>query len=177
MENKRSISETWALIKGDLVAYEESFLKSYLIIPGYRYTFHQRWCYYFSQYKWMKPLFILEWLYCKHLTYKYGIQMGWNFRMPERFTIAHFGGITFFPASCGSDTYLRQGVTVGAGVRNGKHPRIGNNVEFGANSIVVGDITIGNNVKIGAGAVVTKDVPDYAVVGGVPAKIIRIDKP
>lgn len=32
---------------------------------------------------------------------------------------------------------------------------------------------IGNHVIIGSGAVVTHDVPDYAVVGGVPAKIIR----
>jgi len=36
------------------------------------------------------------------------------------------------------------------------------------------DIKIGNNVTIGAGAVVTKNIPDNAVVVGVPAKIIKI---
>ena len=34
-------------------------------------------------------------------------------------------------------------------------------------------ITIGNGAVVGAGAIVTKDVPDYAIVAGVPARIIR----
>lgn len=39
----------------------------------------------------------------------------------------------FFPEACGKDCYLRQGVTVGANGRGGKHLVIGNHVEFGAN--------------------------------------------
>ncbi len=50
---------------------------------------------------------------------------------------------------------------------------IGNDVWIGANVTMIGDIKIGNGAIIAAGAVVTKDVPDYAIVGGVPAKIIR----
>ena len=34
-------------------------------------------------------------------------------------------------------------------------------------------VTIGNGAIVGAGAIVTKNVPDYAIVGGVPAKIIK----
>ena len=44
-------------------------------------------------------------------------------------------------------------------------------------SFVFGPITVGNNVSIGANAVVNKDVPDNAVVAGVPAKIIRFKEP
>jgi acetyltransferase-like isoleucine patch superfamily enzyme len=50
---------------------------------------------------------------------------------------------------------------------------IGNDVWIGARAIVLDGVTIGNGAIIGAGAVVTKDVPPYAIVGGVPAKILR----
>lgn len=51
--------------------------------------------------------------------------------------------------------------------------KIGNDVWIGARVIILPGVTIGNGVIIGAGAVVTKDVPDYAVVGGVPARVIK----
>ena len=41
-----------------------------------------------------------------------------------------------------------------------------------AGAIVSGGVTIGDNVIVAAGAVVTKDVPDYSIVAGVPAKVI-----
>lgn len=59
------------------------------------------------------------------------------------------------------------------GKKDGKRPRIGNNVSCGCHVTIIGDITIGNNVTIGAGAVVVKDVPDNAVVVGNPARIIK----
>lgn len=57
-----------------------------------------------------------------------------------------------------------------------KEVSIGNDVWIGMRSIIMPGVTIGNGVVIGAGAVVTKDVPDYAVVGGVPARIIKFRK-
>lgn len=50
---------------------------------------------------------------------------------------------------------------------------VGNDVWIGQRVMVMGGVTIGNGAVIGAGAVVTKDVPAYAIVGGVPAKIIK----
>jgi serine O-acetyltransferase len=50
-------------------------------------------------------------------------------------------------------------------------------VDFGAGAKVLGRVRIGNDVIIGANAVVVKDVPDFAVVVGVPARIIRIRTP
>lgn len=53
---------------------------------------------------------------------------------------------------------------------------IGNDVWIGMRSIIMPGVRIGNGAVIGAGAVVTKDVPDYAIVGGVPAKVIKYRK-
>ncbi|MBI3893743.1 MAG: CatB-related O-acetyltransferase [Candidatus Wallbacteria bacterium] len=50
---------------------------------------------------------------------------------------------------------------------------VGNDVWTGHNVNVMGGVTIGDGAIIGAGAVVTHDVPAYAIVGGVPAKLIR----
>lgn len=44
---------------------------------------------------------------------------------------------------------------------------------IGENAIITNGITIGNGVIVGAGAVVSKDVPDYAVVVGNPARIVK----
>ena len=54
-----------------------------------------------------------------------------------------------------------------------KKVSIGNDVWIGMNVTILPSVRIGNGVIIGAGAVVTKDVPDYAVVVGSPAKIIK----
>lgn len=54
-----------------------------------------------------------------------------------------------------------------------QHTEVGNDVWIGAGCIVLDGVTIGDGAIVAAGAVVTKDVPPYAIVGGVPAQIIR----
>ena len=54
-----------------------------------------------------------------------------------------------------------------------KSVKIGRFIWIGANSIILPGVKIGDGAVIAAGSVVVKDVPDYAVVGGNPAKILK----
>ena len=87
---------------------------------------------------------------------------------------------------------FEDGVSVAPGVRiatinhdfNNRHTiytygkvTIKKNAWIGMNVTICPGVTIGKNSVVAAGAVVTKDVPDNAVVGGVPAKIIKILNP
>ena len=103
----------------------------------------------------------------------------------------HFGtdigsGLRFFHYGCviigctvkiGKNVSIHQGVTIGrvfAGKKAGM-PTIGDNVVIFAGAKILGNVRVGNHAVIGANAVVTNDVPDYAVVGGVPARILSDD--
>ena len=50
---------------------------------------------------------------------------------------------------------------------------IGHDVWIGINAVILDGINVGTGAVVAAGAVVTKDVPAYAIVGGVPAKVIK----
>jgi len=57
-----------------------------------------------------------------------------------------------------------------------KRINICDDVWIGANAIILSGVTIGKGAIVGAGAVVTKNVAGYAIVGGVPAKLIKSRK-
>lgn len=50
---------------------------------------------------------------------------------------------------------------------------VGDDVWIGRRAMIMPGVTIGNGCIIGAGAVVTKDIPDYSIAGGVPAKVLK----
>lgn len=92
--------------------------------------------------------------------------------------IGHCGYIVINPkAQLGNYCNISPGVIIGEGGREGRRgvPVISNKVYIAPGAKIFGPIKIGNNVVIGANAVVSKDIPDNAVVGGVPAKILNYD--
>ncbi|WP_353887651.1 acyltransferase [uncultured Phocaeicola sp.] len=58
-------------------------------------------------------------------------------------------------------------------VQKGQKVSIGDGSYVGINAVIVGNVKIGKHCVIGANSVVTKDVPDYCVAVGSPAKIIK----
>lgn len=73
----------------------------------------------------------------------------------------------------GENFWVNQQVTIGY-KDNTRAPIIGNNVTITSGAKVLGAITIKDNVTVGANAVVVKDVLDNVIVGGIPARIIKI---
>lgn len=84
------------------------------------------------------------------------------------------GGIIVNCKSIGCNCKINSGVVIGSKHDNTQLARIGDNVELSVGCKVIGPIKIGNNVLVAPNAVVVKDVPDNAIVGGVPAKIIKM---
>ncbi|KAA1050922.1 maltose O-acetyltransferase [Pseudocitrobacter sp. 73] len=61
-----------------------------------------------------------------------------------------------------------------SGYEYGKPVVVGNNVWIGGRAVINPGVTLGDNVVVASGAVVVKDVPDNAVVGGNPARILKM---
>lgn len=105
----------------------------------------------------------------------YGCDIYPQAELGEGLYIPHFVGITIGnTAILGKNCTVFPNVVFGASYSPNRqnptgrrHAKCGDNCVFGANSSIIGAITIGNNVTVGAGAVVTKDVPDGVTVVGV----------
>lgn len=93
------------------------------------------------------------------------------------FSYQGLGTIVHKNAVIGAGATIGAGVTIGG--RSGRDgvPVIGEHAMVGTGAKVLGPIRVGRHASIGANAVVLHDVPDFAVVAGVPAKVIRIARP
>ena len=87
--------------------------------------------------------------------------------------IWHFGQIFIHPdVIIGKQCTIRQGVTIGNKYEGSGCPCIGDNVDIGANSMILGGVKVGSNSTIGAMTLVNKDVPENCIAVGIPARII-----
>ena len=102
-------------------------------------------------------------------------------------TIVGIGSVVIGPVSIGNNVMLAQNIVI-SGLNHGytdvaispslqkvecKPIVIQDDVWIGANSVITAGVTLGKHSVIGAGSIVTKDVPEFSVVVGNPAKIIK----
>jgi serine O-acetyltransferase len=169
------------LVRSDLYRHNgnsrlASFLLSLLFNPGFKYAFWMRTAAYCCDHPLLRyavlPLAKFMLWRCR---YKYGIEIPYRTRIGSGFYIGHFGGIVVnHEAVIGRNCNISQGVTIGQMNRGSRKgcPVIGDNVYIGPGAKIIGKVRIGNHVAIGANCVVSRDVPDKAVVVGVPGRVI-----
>ncbi len=105
-----------------------------------------------------------------------GMEIYYSTSIGAGLSIIHGTGIVIGPRYDIGDNFLvYQGVTIGQSIQDGSKQkvRIGNNVIVYAGAKILGDIQIGDNVQVGANAVVVNDLRPNAVYAGVPARLIR----
>ena len=95
----------------------------------------------------------------------------WENSVGKGLKIYHSGVVINRNASVGENCVFMGNNCIGNAGDNKCVPRIGNNVSFGVNAVVIGDVLIGDNCKIGAGAVVNKSFDSNSILVGVPARI------
>ena len=107
-----------------------------------------------------------------------GIELRWKTQIGPNLRLDHGQALVVHDHTViGAHCTLRHSTTIGnKGSRSespNDSPRIGNYVDIGAHSVIIGNITIGDHVTIGAGSVVIDDIPSGSVVVGNPARILR----
>lgn len=103
----------------------------------------------------------------------FGCTIPYSVDLRKGVNIAHFHGIVMHQNSVvDENTLIYSNVCLGG--RNGKGgPVIGKNCVIGTGACILGQVNVGDNVNIGANAVVLNDIPSNCTVVGVPGKIVK----
>lgn len=147
------------------------FIRDYIFQHRLRYMIYFRKCQN-TQFKPAKYYYEYKLL---RLCRKYGIEIKTQTQIGKGFVMVHPYNITISPHSkIGKNVNIAKGATIGLskGKRQGA-PQIGNCVQIGINSTVVGGITVGDDVLIAPNTFVNQDIPEHSVVIGNPCKIIH----
>ena len=163
----------WSLVREDLQTHDGDLLsQGFWVIFWHRFG---NWRMSVRPKMLRAPFSLLYRMMFKACEWVAGVKLSYNVPVGRRFRIEHFGGMVLGARAIGHDVTVRQNVTLGipSKVDLRAKPVIEDHVDIGAGAVIVGDITIGRGAIIGANAVVTKSVPPYAVVVGVPGRVIR----
>jgi len=87
------------------------------------------------------------------------------------------GSVVHRDAVIEDDVVLGPGITIGGRAGRQGAPRICKGAMIGSGAAILGPIVIGAHASIGSNAVVMTDIPPYGVAVGVPARVVRINKP
>ena len=163
-----------SIIKRDPAA--RSKLSLILTYPGVKAVFFHRIANFFSIAKFHLVARIIS-QFSRFLT---GIEIHPNAKIGKNLFIDHGMGVVIGETSdIGDNVTIYHMATLGGiapsinsdNQRNVKrHPTLKENVVVGSGAQILGPVVVGKNAKIGANAVVTKDVPENAVMVGIPAK-------
>ena len=163
-----------SIIKRDPAA--RSKLSLILTYPGVKAVFFHRIANFFSIAKFHLVARIIS-QFSRFLT---GIEIHPNAKIGKNLFIDHGMGVVIGETSdIGDNVTIYHMATLGGiapsinsdNQRNVKrHPTLEENVVVGSGAQILGPVVVGKNAKIGANAVVTKDVPENAVMVGIPAK-------
>jgi putative colanic acid biosynthesis acetyltransferase WcaB len=106
------------------------------------------------------------------LKYLMGIEIPEQCHVGHGLVVWHGNGLIINPATkIGNFVMLRHTTTIGNKCKNSLSPVIGNFVDIGAHTVIIGNISIGDNVTIGAGSIVTKSIPANSIAYGNPLLI------
>ena len=109
---------------------------------------------------------------------RYGADIHPGATIGPGFCLVHTSGVVIgHGVVVGSNCRMHQGATLGEPGRGSRQamlcPVVGDDVTIGAHAVIVGPLKVDAGAIIGANSVVVGDVPANAIVGGIPAKVLR----